>query len=358
MKTSFRILLLVACLAWTTNAWAYKPAIYKINGMEMAFNLDGEIFFNGSNGRNIEPMLAGVALNTAAEPLKERSGKITALKQAKNWHAVIIQLDYQYSRTSQRPSETYVVVYQNKGGIIDGTLAFVEDDIAYAPAPPYYTGELFFHPLGANVEFSDAGFNVTRNYEGSLSPRGGTQTHEKASVTYEYVIDENGKISRTGSKCHSVVSRSPNASVPGRSPEELKPTTTESNNTLFLGMGAMALDLITRPISDTELPERFNSLIDNRMASFIPEDGTARKPQFDERIYERTMSLMSLWQKRFIYRNPDQWLTWLYNNQESNAMKAMAASFDSDEEFEAFVTKQAKNIKDKKARKWWVEMTK
>ncbi len=358
MKTFFRTLLVAICLTWAGSATAYKPAVHKINGMEMAFNYQGEILFDGSTGRSIEPMLAGVALNEPAEPLSKRSGKITALKRSDNWHAVIIQLDYPYSRSAQRPSETYVVVYRNEGGIIDGTLAFVEDDIIYAPAPPYYTGELQFKPRESKVEFTDAGFNVTRNYEGFMGPRGGTQIDEKASVTYEYAIDENGKIDRTNARAHSVVTRSPNASVPGRTPDQLTPTTTESDNPQFLGMGTMVIDMISRPISDTKEPERLNAFITDQMAAFIPANGKARKPQFDERIYERTMSLISMWQKRFIYRNPDLWLTWLYNNQESNAMKAMAASFDNDEAFADFVTEQAKNIKDKKAKKWWVKMTK
>ena len=80
MKIAFRLFIVALCLMWAGNAMAYKPAVHKINGIEMAFNYNGEILFDGSLGRSLEPLLAGVALNTPAEPLSERGGKITALK--------------------------------------------------------------------------------------------------------------------------------------------------------------------------------------------------------------------------------------------------------------------------------------
>ena len=95
------------------------------------------------------------------------------------------------------------------------------------------------------------------------------------------------------------------------------------------------------------------------MACFIPEpDSDARKPQYDERMYVKSLDLLMLWQKRLVYRNPDQWLTWLYYNQESNALKVMAINLDNDEEFVNFVTEQADLVSDPNVRQWWQELMK
>ena len=87
------------------------------------------------------------------------------------------------------------------------------------------------------------------------------------------------------------------------------------------------------------------------------------RTDFGNNLFSRAVALGGLtspneWLQRLIYRNPQLWLSWLNDNQESLCMDSVMQTLDSDNEFKQWLQGEVKSLKDKKLRKAWQQKLK
>ena len=346
MKKFSILCLLVIIAAMVAPA---KPGICRINGIEML-----------EKGKKLEGkekalFLQGVVLATP-EVLDRAEVKIYNIKgllrNGKN--LIPACLDVIYDKEDKRAAETYVVIYKEEPGIIDGMLAFHNQDMVYCDGRGFMPRDMnySFHPISAPIEMNDMGFDVKRQYQAGMAQNGGPLLSEEGTVIRHYVFDNSGHIvlAEEPVTCEIKHIEKPNASIPGSNFAETRPYITEDNEPSMLGGPGMAIiNVFTQPVSR----QNDEWLADiNFAVGYVMQDGLP--PAIKEKMHNAFMR----WEQNLMYRDASLWLKWLKENNNTQLYQDFQTLLGQDEQFAQWVKGQATALKDKKARKWWQKVLK
>ncbi len=340
MKKLTILCLLVIIVAMVAPA---KPGVCRVNGIEML-----------EKGKTLEGnekalFLQGVVLATP-EMLDRATVKIREVKGIPMGDKIFVcaQLDVTYDKQDHRADETYVVTYKQEPGIIDGMLAFHQQDMVYCDGRDFMPRDMGygFHAGTASVIRLGEKFDVKRQYEAGMGQNGGPQLSEEGAVTRHYVFDNDGHIVPAEEPVTYQIKHieQPNASIPGRSFEETRPRVTENNNPSMLGGPGMAIiDFFTQPVclqNDAWLTE-----LNDRVTGM--QDGLPPVTK------GRMLNAFKHWEQIMMYRDASLWLNWLKANNGTQLYLDFKSLLDGDEQFAGWVKEQVNALKDKKVRKWW-----
>ena len=336
MKKFSILCLLVIIAAVVAQA---KPGICYVNGVEMLEK--GKTL----EGKEKASFLQGVVYATP-EMLDRAEVKISDLKTLSlgETRFVRARIDVKYDKQDKRFDETYVVTYKQEPGIIDGMLAFHQQDMIYCDGKGFMPRDMNyqFHPKTASIDLNDTGFDVKRQYEAGMGQNGGPVLSEEGTVTSHYVFDNDGHIVSAEEPLTYQIKHieQPNASIPGRSFEETRPRVTENDKPSMLGGAGLAIfNFFTQPVSlqnDGWLTEL------NKRVGGDP-------PAIKEQMHNAYMH----WEQNMMYRDATLWLNWLKANNNTQIYQDFQTLLGEDEQFAQWVKDQAAALKDKKARKWW-----
>lgn len=346
MKKFSILCLLVIIAAVVAQA---KPGICYVNGVEMLEK--GKTL----EGKEKASFLQGVIYATP-EMLDRAEVKISDLKTLSlgETRFVRARIDVKYDKQDKRFDETYVVTYKQEPGIIDGMLAFHQQDMIYCDGKGFMPRDMnyHFHPKTASIDMNDTGFDVKRQYEAGMGQNGGPVLSEEGTVIRHYVFDNDGHIVSAEEPPTYQIKHieQPNASIPGRSFEETRPYITEDNEPSMLGGPGMAIiNVFTQPVSR----QNDEWLADiNFPVGYVMQDG------FPPAIKEQMHNAFMRWEQNLMYRDASLWLKWLKENNNTQLYQDFQTFLGEDEQFAQWVKAQATALKDKKARKWWQKVLK
>lgn len=341
MKKLTILCLLVIIIAMVAQA---KPSVCRINGIEML-----------EKGKTLEGnekalFLQGVVLATP-EMLDRADVKIREVKGIPMGDKIFVcaQLDVTYDKQDKRADETYVVTYKQEPGIIDGMLAFHDQDMVYCDGRGFMPRDMDyrFHSGAASVIRLGEKFDVKRQYEAGMGQRGGPLFSEEGTVIRHYTFDNDGHIVPTEEPITYQIKHieKPNASIPDRSFEETRPRVTENNEPSMLGgPGVAIINFFTQPVS-RQNDEWLTDV--NFAVGLVMQDG------FPQVTKEQMHNAFMRWEQNMMYRDATLWFKWLKENNTMQLYQDFQTLLDEDEQFAGWVKEQVNALKDKKARKWW-----
>lgn len=343
MTISSLLIILIAMVAQS------RPGICIVNGVEMLEK--GKIL----QGNEKSLFLQGVALATT-EMLDRASVKIHNIKGLVSDEKIIVcaQLDVNYDKQDNRADETYVVIYKQEPGIIDGMLAYHSGDMAYCNGRDFIPRNMDyqFYPRTSAVVRKDTRFDVKRQYEAAMGQNGGPLLSEEGTIICHYVIDNDGHIALAEEPIDYLIKHieKPNASIPGRSFEDSRPRVTENNKPSMLGSHGLAIiDFFTQPVGmqNDEWLDQSNQYLENLSKGALPPGSV-----------EQQHKAFMRWEKTMMYRDATLWLNWLKANNTTQLYQDFKMLLSEDEQFALWVKQQAAALKNKKDRNWWEKMLK
>lgn len=329
-KTFFLFAALLVSLTFTASAMT--PIQLRINGAELPFVQSANV----PESMN-EQFLKGVYCGMS-EDLRDASLTITHFKQTDTYTIALIQCDDDY----------YVVTYRPAGGIIDGALLLMKNDIALACD--------FMNPRGNRMSAEEPTFaldvdkvSVTRNFvtQVNADELGGPSITEVGSVTMVYNVDKTGKMTVDEGSQHSQWMVAENGSVPGNHGGK---QVTESDKCRTLGPGMNIISLYTMPVSQetAQTPDRLEVLYKQFDELMVAAQGNGAMQA------ARCLSELENVEEGLVLRNPQLWLDWLNRHSETRCMESLQDSLD-DEDFKVELRAAVKSLKDKKLRKAWAK---
>ena len=336
-------LLIVMAAFMTMLVWA-RPAVQhvRINGVDLE-GMKGKIY---AIPVGVKPQFLNGVICANPNSLDNVGFEIAAWKGADGYTLTHVVVNY---LNKERPDEHYVVTYKREGGVIDAVLAYEVGDIGYGSAP-FLLWEYNYTLLKNATELTlndESEFTVKRSYKTIMEERGGPQLREIGDWTKKYFVDAKGLISIGDETWKTRTISTPNESVIDN-PDEPREWVGDMTETLSLPM----LDLVklySTPLSDKNEPEQYEALL-----QYDPKgNGYAQEESLRLEAMKRFKNDVTEWQKRLIYRQPMQWVEWIYNNQESKCALMLKDQLKADPDFKTWLTAQVKNAKNKKMLKWW-----
>lgn len=313
---------------------------YRINGM----NLEG---MNGKlalTKESLPKLMQGVV----CYPYFDRGEvKLEAKVLDNNPNYVLVLLNVEYL-TTKRAKERYVATYEHDDGIIDAVLAVVEGDVTCLSAPFKFSNcDYRIWGRYATIERTDTGFVVSRNYQTVLDFPNSFKQTEDGKWTLPYTVDDKGQMTMQKSIWYSRTITKPNGHLPD---EKEKVTMLESDEckTIFTDFTS-CLKIYCSPLSAGNEPQAIEEVYSIVNAMLINKPDEKKKATFQKLEHHTT-----LWLQRLMYRNPQQWLEWFYENRDkAHCSTALSDNLDKDADFASWLKKQVEELKSKEMRAWW-----
>ena len=266
-------------------------------------------------------------------------------EDAPNYVLVLLNVEY---RNSSREKEQYVATYGHESGVIDAVLALVSDDVTYLAAPFKFNN--CSYKIDSNypkVERTDTGFVVKRKFYGEITYPHSYKMKETGIWTLPYKVDDNGKMTMMKSDWLSEKITEPILDGP-----DMKARVTrlvDDKCETILTDFAVFVKLYCTPLSVNNTPQAVDNAYGVVNAMLVGQADDSKKETF-----EGLKDFTTLWQKRLMYRNPQQWAEWLYENRKGNyCLTGLSNIMNQDADFAPWFKKQVKELKNKAMRKWW-----
>lgn len=337
------ILLAMLLLSLTITVSAQSSVVNKINGVTLTADSEGTLVPESMNDQFLKGVYCG-------SPKSLKNEQIVIMDARDNEAYTLAMLDV--------GDDTYLVTYKPEGGVIDGVLLLCRDDIFLVDNVRYPKNKV--EARFPEITIEDNKVTVKRNFStiidgydidiDAISKEGGKYTTEDGSVIITYVVDQSGKITEDGVKMQSQLLKFLYAPVPGGDGHIEKMVDKSPGKCETLGPGLELLSCYAIPIKN-ENPNKLESIF------------VMNRTDFGNNLFSRAVALGGLtspneWLQRLIYRNPQLWLSWLNDNQESLCMESVMQTLDSDNEFKQWLQGEVKSLKDKKLRKAWQQKLK
>lgn len=319
-----------------------RPAVeyYKINGMQLE-GMKGRLALTKES---LPRLMQGVV----CYPYFDRGEvRLEAKVLDNNPNYVMVLLKVEYLET-KRAMERYVATYEHDEGIIDAVLAVVEGDISCLGAPFKYSNcDYRIWDRYATVERTDTGFVVKRKFYGEITYPHSYKMKETGIWTLPYKVDDNGKMTMMKSDWLSEKITEPILDGP-----DMKARVTrlvDDKCETILTDFAVFVKLYCTPLSVNNTPQAVDNAYGVVNAMLVGQADDSKKETF-----ENLKDFTTLWQERLMYRNPQQWAEWLYENRKvTYCLTGLSNIMVQDPDFHSWLKTQVSSVKDKMVRKWW-----
>ena len=320
-----------------------KPALhyYKINGM--TFESVGNNPRLALTKESLPKLMKGVVCYPDFDNGDVRL-EVEAWEDAPNYVLALLKVEYP---NSDRKKEQYVVTYGHESGVIDAVLALVSGDVTCLAAPfkfkdcGYKISENY-----SKVERTDTGFVVKRKFYGEITYPHSYKMKETGIWTLPYKVDDNGKMTMMKSDWLSEKITEPILDGP-----DMKARVTrlvDDKCETILTDFAVFVKLYCTPLSVNNTPQAVDNAYGVVNAMLVGQADDSKKETF-----EGLKDFTTLWQKHLMYRNPQQWAEWLYENRKGNdCITGLSNIIDQDPDFASWFKNQLKGLKDKNKRKY------
>ena len=319
-----------------------KPAVehYQINGMQLE-GMNGKLALTKES---LPKLMQGVV----CYPYLDRGEvSLEAIVWEDNPNYVLVLLKVEYPNT-KRAREQYVATYGHKSGVIDAVLALVSGDVTCLAAPfkfkdcGYKISENY-----SKVERTDTGFVVKRKFYGEITYPHSYKMKETGIWTLPYKVDDNGKMTMMKSDWLSEKITEPILDGP-----DMKARVTrlvDDKCETILTDFAVFVKLYCTPLSVNNTPQAVDNAYGVVNAMLVGQADDSKKETF-----ENLKDFTTLWQERLMYRKPQQWAEWLYENRKvTYCLTGLSNIMVQDPDFHSWLKTQVSSVKDKKVRKWW-----
>lgn len=319
-----------------------RPAVeyYKINGMQLE-GMKGRLALTKES---LPKLMQGVV----CYPYFDRGEvRLEAKVLDNNPNYVMVLLKVEYLNT-KRAMERYVATYEHDEGIIDAVLAVVEGDVSCLSAPFKYSNcDYRIWDRYATVERTDTGFVVKRKFYGEITYPHSYKMKETGIWTLPYKVDDNGKMTMMKSDWLSEKITEPILDGP-----DMKARVTrlvDDKCETILTDFAVFVKLYCTPLSVNNTPQAVDNAYGVVNAMLVGQADDSKKETF-----ENLKDFTTLWQERLMYRNPQQWAEWLYENRKvTYCLTGLSNIMVQDPDFHSWLKTQVSSVKDKMVRKWW-----
>ncbi len=248
------------------------------------------------------------------------------------------------------PTEYYAVTF-NGSNITDGTLLghdgdseilklkFPHDEMIYKPNP------------SINFEFKGDTIKVLRTYRFFSTARGGRWFEKEGTICNPFVVSSGGTIYQL-SPTATAVREDGDANYLS---EDHKQPTFSNTDGEFFPIGMNVLTMAQTPANNTPAPKELNKEA-NKIAKIVEQYKEEYKGKGDPPKNPETLSVIEFakWSFNVGMRNSKEFLTWVAKNPKEDLSKFFIIIAGQNESNELLWLKDnVKNLKDKKARKWW-----
>ena len=242
------------------------------------------------------------------------------------------------------PTEIYVVTVDKKGNFIDGALLGMMGDVRNLVIDR--DPEMQYRPnTGISYDLTDDTIKVKRTYSFFTTQLGGRYMHKDGEIFNPFVLKADGTLKQLPAYTTAIMQEG-HAPLPGK--EEL-PTRTATKGDYY-GYGMNVLQLMQTPVSAFDM-EKVNDL-----AKWAAQTNARPKSTDAFNVHE-----IALWAPALCMRHASDALTWIARNHDAemlsgNILEQTKYGIYGGEK--TWLEQCVKNLKDKKARKWWQGMLK
>ena len=239
-------------------------------------------------------------------------------------------------------TEIYVVTVDKKGEFIDGAMLGIMGDVRClvidrAPGMQYKPSTTIAYDLVGDT------VKVKRTYAFFTTELGGRYMHKDGEIFNTFILRANGTLMQQPAYTTAIMQEG-HAPLPGK--EEL-PTRTATTGE-FDGYGMKVLQLMQLPVSAFDM-DRVNGLV--MWADKMSDQLTARDAKSTTAF---NVNEVPYWATALCLRHADESLPWLAAHPDNDLMAdCLVSEAQDDDDTQAWLTQCVKNLKDKKARKWW-----
>lgn len=321
-----------------------KPALhyYKINGM--TFESVGNNPRLALTKESLPKLMKGVVCYPDFDN-GDVHLEVEAWEDAPNYVLALLKVEYP---NSDRKKEQYVVTYGHESGVIDAVLALVSGDVTCLAAPfkfkdcGYKISENY-----SKVERTDTGFVVKRKFYGEITYPHSYKMKETGIWTLPYKVDDNGKMTMMKSDWLSEKITEPILDGPGMKARVTR--LVDDKCETILTDFAVFVKLYCTPLSVNNTPQAVDNAYGVVNAMLVGQADDSKKETF-----ENLKDFTTLWQERLMYRNPQQWAEWLYENRKvTYCLTGLSNIMNQDADFASWLKQQVKELKNKEMRAWW-----
>lgn len=251
------------------------------------------------------------------------------------------------------PTEHYITTIGNKHGlVVDGAMIGQNGDskILKIVVP---RDEMLYQPQ-MNITFEVCGDTIKakRSYDFFSTARGGRTISKSGTIYNCFVINDDGKILQLPPTATAIET----IGDANYLSENHKLPTSSTTKGEFFPLGMAVLTMAQRPASMELDMEQLNNNLATHMRQLIDKHGENAKET------PETLSVMefAIWSFNLGMRHSNEFLSWIAMNPNKEMFSHFIAAFVSDNpNGEAEWLKENVNqLKDKKARKWWLKWIK
>ena len=248
------------------------------------------------------------------------------------------------------PTEIYVVTLDKKGNFVDGALLGILGDVRSLVIDR--EREMRYEPKNAiSYELTGDTIKAKRAYTFFSTLRGGRPFEKKGTIYNRFIIKGDGTLQQLSPEATAIETRgSRPAGLP--EPRDGKPVVDEKMvRTVkgeYDGYGMNVLMMMQTPVS------AFDMTRVNNMAMWA--DKVNARPNSTD---DYNVAMVAMWGSALCLRHADVSLPWLAANPNQDLLANCLVNLaEEDATIGSWLTQCVKALKDKKARKWWLNALK
>lgn len=244
------------------------------------------------------------------------------------------------------PTEYYAVTF-NGNTIVDGALLGHNGDAKILEIKVPRDELIYRSDPEINFEFSGDTIKALRKYDFFTTARGGNWFNKNGTICNPFVVSSSGKIKQLNPTA-TAIRRDGDANYLSKNH---KLATTSETDGEFFPIGMNVLRMAQAPVSEQLDVEKLNNEAGEmmRIAKQYEQENAPETPE--------SLSVMEFakWSFNRGMRHSNEFLTWLAKNTQKEQLTRLICAFASENENNEieWIEENVKNLKDKKARKWW-----